>query len=60
LDGIHVQVLCTPFFNFLDNIPFSPLEEVFVATTKDFVVAYVGAAKGLLLTLVVATTTTSS
>jgi hypothetical protein len=44
LDGIHVQVLCAPFFKFLGGIPLSPLEEV----------AYAGAAKGLLLTLVVA------
>ncbi len=60
LDGIHVQVLCAPFFNFLGSIPLSPLEEVFEAAAKDFLVAYAGATEGLLLTLVVAATATAS
>jgi hypothetical protein len=38
----------------LGNIPFSPLEEIFVATPKDFAIAYAGVVEGLLLTLVMA------
>jgi hypothetical protein len=60
LDGIHVQVLCAPFFNFLGSIPLSPLEEVFATAAKDFAVAYAGAAEGLLLTLVVAAAATTA
>jgi hypothetical protein len=36
------------------------LEELFVEAAKDFALAYAGAAEGLLLTLVVATTETAS
>jgi hypothetical protein len=60
LDGIHVQVLCAPFFNFLGSIRLSPLEELFVEAAKDVAVAYAGAAEGLLLTLVVAAAATAS